>query len=195
MKNFILVVMAIFTWVNINAQEWVKEKAKDGITVYTKSSSDYAMKASKAVMYVSQSPEVVAKAVFDVVNYVKWIPDCSKINIVKTNGANELIYYGLYETPWPAASRDLVISLKKLKITNGYKIEMTNKSSLVEITADAVRIPIYFGAWTITKTDKGTKVVIEYQTDPGGSVPDWMSQGAATKTPFSMFEALKKYIQ
>ena len=178
------------------AQGWVKEKYKDGITVYTKSSDEYAMKSSKAVMTVPQSPEVVANAVFDVMNYTKWIPDCIKIKIVKTTNANDLVYYGLYETPWPAASRDLVINLKKVKIANGYKIEMTNKSSMVEVTSDAVRIPIYFGTWTITEGDDGqTNVKIVYQTDPGGSVPDWMSQGAATKTPFSMFEALKKYIK
>jgi hypothetical protein len=35
---------------------------------------------------------------------------------------------------------------------------------------------------------------LEYQTDPGGSVPDWMVQGAATKTPYNMVENLIEFV-
>lgn len=182
--------MAIF--LGLQAQAWVKEKAKDGITVYTKTSTKYRMKASKAVMIVSASPEKVANIVYDVKGYVNWMPDCAIIDVVKTVSSNELIYYGLYTTPWPAASRDVVLSIKRVPVEGGFKILMTNKSNLLEVKTEAVRVPIYFGEWKITKTTAGTKVSIEYQTDPGGSVPDWMIQGASAKTPFDMFEALKK---
>lgn len=194
MKRIILTLSIIALFVGAQAQSWVKEKSKDGITIYTKSSTDYRMKASRAEMTTTASVEKVVDAVFDVKSYINWMPDCAKVDIVKSISSNELIYYGLYNTPWPAASRDLVMNIKKVPVSGGYKIVMTNKSNYLEVSKDAVRIPVYFGEWTIVKTASGTKVTLEYQTDPGGSVPDWMIQGAATKTPFDMFEALKNRV-
>lgn len=190
MKRIIVILSMITIFFGTNAQSWVQEKSKDGITVHTKTTAKYRMKASKAEMMVSASPEQVVNVIYDVKGYLNWMPDCSKIDVVKTISSNELIYYGFYETPWPAASRDLVMNIKKSPIEGGFKIVMTNKSNYLTVDKDAVRIPIYFGEWKMVKTTKGTKVSVEYQTDPGGSVPDWMIQGAATKTPFNMFEAL-----
>ena len=192
MKKLIIILAILSFFDGANAQAWVKEKEKEGITVYSKTSSQYRMKASKAEMVVSASVDKVVNTVFDVKSYLIWMPDCAKIEILKTISSNEIIYYGLHSTPWPAASRDLVINLKKVPIDGGYKVIMTNKSNYIEVKEDAVRVPIYFGEWKIIKTTAGTRVSIEYQTDPGGSVPDWMIQGAATKTPFDLFEAMKK---
>lgn len=194
MKRIGIIIVVLSLYLGVNAQSWVKEKAKDGITVYSKSTTEYRMKASRAEMIVNAPVETVVNAVYDVKGYLSWMPDCAKIEVLKTISSNELIYYGLYETPWPAASRDLVINVKKIPVDGGYKIVMTNKSNYVEVSSEAVRVPIYFGEWKIVKTSAGTKVTIEYQTDPGGSVPDWMIQGASTKTPFDMFEALKNKI-
>ena len=188
----ILTILGFFT--GASAQAWVKEKAKDGITIYTKSSSDYRMKASRAEMTVSASVEKIVATIFDVKSYINWMPDCAKVQLLKSSSSDELIYYALYTTPWPAASRDVIVNIKKVPITGGYKIVMTNKSNYVEVKTEVVRIPIYFGEWKIVKTTAGTKVTIEYQTDPGGSVPDWMIQGASTKTPFDLFEALKNKV-
>jgi len=194
MKN-LFIILALLSFIpEASAQAWVKEKAKDGITVYTKSSTQYRMKASRADMIVSTSVDKLVEAIFDVKAYTSWMPDCAKVQLLKSISSDELIYYAVYLTPWPAANRDVIVNIKKVPIPGGYKILMTNKSNYVEVKTDVVRIPIYFGEWHFVKTNLGTKVSIEYQTDPGGSVPDWMIQGASTKTPFDLFEALKKRI-
>lgn len=194
MKKILTALTCIMIILSVNAQTWQQEKQSNGITISTKSDTKYRMKASKAEMNVPNSVESVLTAVYNVKNYTNWMPDCAEIKVLKP-GDQELIYYGLYETPWPASSRDLVMHLKKVKIPNGYKVIMTNKSNYIEVSTKAVRIPIYFGEWTITRTGNVTRVNLEYQTDPGGSVPDWMIQGAAIKTPFNMFEALKNQLK
>ena len=192
MKKLFLAICLLLSLNFLHSQSWVKEKNADGITVYSKSSTEYRMKAVKAEMLVSASVDKVVGIVYDVKNYVSWMPDCIQIDLLKTISSNELIYYGLYKTPWPAASRDIVLNVKKVPVEGGYKIVMTNKSNYIEVKSEAVRVPIYFGEWSIIKTSQGTKVSIEYQTDPGGSVPDWMLQGAGVKNPYDMFASLKK---
>ena len=194
MKKIVASILSLMIFFGIQAQEWNLKKEKNGIQVYTKSSAEYGMPASKVMATFKASFDEVVKAVFEVENYVNYVPDCSKIEVLQRNGSDELIYYGLFDSPWPAADRDLVIKIKKVTITNGVRIEMTNEASFIELRDNATRIPIYFGAWEIIKSSEGVKVVLEYQTDPGGSVPDWMVQGAATKTPFNMVENLIEFV-
>lgn len=190
MGKWIFSLVLLLSSMNLKAQEWVKEKHKDGIIVYTKYNPKYAMKASRAETYVSAPVEKVVSTILNVKDYVNWMPDCIYSKVVKVISADEFIYHAIYSTPWPAASRDLVMQVKKIPIKDGFKIIMTNNSNFLEVRKDAVRVPIYFGEWIITKTDKGTRVFIEYQTDPGGSVPDWMAQGASVRTPFNMMDSL-----
>lgn len=191
MKKLILMFFLLNTIFLVSAQTWVKEKHKDGIVIYTKASTKYGMKASRAEMYLQVPVEKVVAALLNINDYTTWMPDCAEAKVLKQISKDELIYYALFTSPWPAADRDVVLHVKKVAIPNGYKIELTNKSNYVEVKQSAVRIPVYFGAWTITKTDQGTKVFIEYQTDPGGAVPDWMAQGAAVKNPYDTFESLR----
>jgi len=195
MNKILMILSVVFFTTNTYAQDWQQEKQSNGITISTKASDEYRMKASKAEMNVSESVETVVNAIYNVNTYLDWMPDCAEIKVLKTISDNELIYYGLYETPWPSSNRDLVLHLKKVKIDNGYKIVMTNKPDYIAASDDIVRIPIYFGEWTITRTGNVTRVNLEYQTDPGGNVPDWMIQGAAIKSPYNMFEALKTEIK
>jgi ribosome-associated toxin RatA of RatAB toxin-antitoxin module len=194
MKKIIVIILSLCYGLGIQAQSWILKKDKGGIQVYTKSSDDFSMPASKVIAIFRASYDEVVEAVFEVKNYEDYVPDCAKIDILKRTGSDELIYYGLFNAPWPAADRDLVVSIKKVTIANGVRIDMTNKSNYIEVKDNATRIPIYFGTWNITETSAGVKVVLEYQTDPGGSVPDWMVQGAATKTPYNMVENLIEFV-
>lgn len=194
MKKIGIMFLTLMTMFGLDAQSWELSKDKNGIKVYVKKTEKYRMPASKVTAVINAPYEKVVSAIFDVENYLEYVPDCAEIEVLKRNGASELIYYGLYDTPWPAADRDLIIQLKKIPITNGVKIDMTNKSNYIEVKDDATRIPIYFGSWEIVKVKEGVKVTLEYQTDPGGSVPDWMIQGAATKTPYNMVDELKKFV-
>lgn len=194
MKQFIIILLGLSVGFSLSAQAWELSKSKDGISVYTKSTEKYRMPASKVTATFKASYEKVVDAIYNVENYTQYVPDCAEIKVLKRTGSNQLIYYGLYDTPWPAADRDLVIMLSKVEIANGVRIDMTNKSNFIEVQEKATRIPIYFGTWEILKTSAGVKVTLEYQTDPGGSVPDWMIQGAATKTPFNMVENLIEFV-
>lgn len=194
MKKLGTSLIILFVLFGLQAQSWELSKDKNGIKVYVKKTEEYRMPASKVTAFIDAPFEDVVEAIFDVKKYTAYVPDCAKIEVLKRTGSNELIYYGLFDTPWPAADRDLVIQLKKIPIPNGVKIDMTNKSNFIEVKESATRIPIYFGFWEIVKSTKGVKVTLEYQTDPGGSVPDWMIQGAATKTPFNMIEGLREFL-
>lgn len=192
MKSLYISIAFIFIGLLSFGQSWSLEKEKDGIKVYTKS-SEYRMKASKAVMTINAPINDVVDAIYNVKNYPKWMPDCAEISVLKES-TNSMIYHGLYDVPWPATDRDMVLSVEKIKTANGMTLKMTNKPDYIAEKNKAVRIQVYFGQWILEETTNGTKVICEYQTDPGGGVPDWMIQGAAVKSPFNMFSSLKEYL-
>lgn len=194
MKKIGILLFVLTAVFGLQAQSWELSKDKNGIKVYVKHSDKYAMPASKVTALIDAPYEVVVDAIFEVQNYPDYVPDCASVKILNRSGSNALIYHALFDTPWPAADRDLVIQLKKVTLANGVKIDMSNKSNYIEVQENATRVPVYFGFWEIIKTDQGVKVTLEYQTDPGGSVPDWMIQGAATKTPYNMVVALREFV-
>ena len=194
MKKLGILLVTLVLVSGLFAQSWELSKDKNGIKVYVKKTEKYRMPASKVTAIIDAPYDEVVEAIYEVDNYTEYVPDCAKIEVLNRTGDSELIYYGLFDTPWPAADRDLVIQLKKIPIANGVKIDMTNKSNYIEVKESATRIPIYFGFWEIVNTGEGVRVTLEYQTDPGGSVPDWMIQGAATKTPFNMVEELREFL-
>lgn len=194
MKKITVLVLTICFAMGIQAQSWTLSKDKNGIKVYTKSTSEYRMPASKVTATFNASYDKVVDAIWNVETYTDYVPDCAEIKVLKRNDSNEIIYYGLFNTPWPAADRDLVTQIKKVDIANGVRIDMTNKSNYIEVKDKATRIPIYFGSWEIVDLEGKVKVTLEYQTDPGGSVPDWMIQGAATKSPYNTVESLIEYV-
>ena len=62
---------------------------------------------------------------------------------------------------------------------------------------DMVRITVNEGSWLLEPVDNGTKPKATYLlfTDPGGSLPAWVSNTANSTTIPDVFEALRKYAQ
>ena len=64
MKKLFLAICLLLSLTFVHAQSWVKEKNLDGITVYSKSSTQYRMKSVKAEMLVNASVDKVVGIVF-----------------------------------------------------------------------------------------------------------------------------------
>src|SRR5579872_1397227 len=71
--------------------EWVYEREKKGIKVFTKKSKWGRLRDCKAMMTVSGKPEEVLKVLTDFDHYYTWFPRCKKSSIVARLGENESI--------------------------------------------------------------------------------------------------------
>ncbi len=194
MNKLFLIAVVLCFFTDTFSQNWSKEKSQNGITIYCSKSDKFSMKASKAEMVLPYSPEEIMKAIKNVSEYPKWVPNCIYSKVLNEKN-KEVIYHSEIKAPWPALNRDLVVHLEEVPLTNGFKILMKNRQDFIAERKDVVRVPVYFGEWSILETKEGSLVVLEFQTEPGGEVPDWMAQGAAIKTPFEMFMNLKEYLK
>ena len=62
---------------------------------------------------------------------------------------------------------------------------------------DIVRIQKSNSSWTVTPKSEGKiQIIYEVEAEPGGSIPDWLANSAASELPYNTFinlrEALSK---
>jgi len=173
--------------------EWVYEQEKKGIKVFTKKGKWGHLRDSKATMLVSSTPEQMLAALTDFDNYSSWFPRCSKSRVVAKLNENESIVHLHFNAPWPVKDRDCVIRVKvtKDKTTGAITILETSEPKYIREDDNAVRIQQIQSVWKITPKAGGTEVTNEYSSNPGGNIPDWMTNTQSVENPMATFENLK----
>lgn len=172
--------------------EWVYEQEKKGIKVFTKKSKWGRLRDSKATMQVSAKPEQMLATLTDFANYKVWFPRCSKSRLVARLGENEYIVQLYFNAPWPVKDRDCVIRVKVIKDTKtgAITIYQTSEPKYVREESDVVRIQQIQSVWKLIPKNGGTEVINEYSSNPGGNIPDWMTNTQSVETPLVTFENL-----
>jgi len=176
-----------------NNDEWVYEQEKKGIKVFTKKGKWGHLRDSKATMQVSSTPEQMLATLTDFSGYQTWFPRCSKSRVVARLNENEFIVHLHFNAPWPVKDRDCVIRVKvtKDKTTGAITILQTSEPKYLKEEDDAVRIQQIQSVWKLTPKNGGTEVVNEYSSNPGGNIPDWMTNTQSVENPMVTFENLK----
>ena len=176
------------------ANEWVYEREKKGIKVFTKKSKWGKLRDSKAVMTVSSSPQEILTLLTDFDNYKTWYPRCSKSRIVARLNENEFIVQLHFNAPWPIKDRDCIlrVKLEKDKATGAITIYETSEPKYIREEADVVRIELIQAVWKLTPKNGGTEILNEYASNPGGSIPDWMTNTQSVENPIATFENIQE---
>lgn len=192
--TFFLLSFFILTSLHSEAQGWKKALDKNGIQVYTKPGKQ-RIDDTKTVMETSGSVDKVVNALFTFNQYPLWVPYCSKNVVVKKISDSEFVYHAFLEIPY-VKNRDLVIHIKKKTIHPGMVILELNHDLSVPLEQDYIRMPFYYGKYSIIEKSKGTVYVeLENSYDPGGKVPTFLINMGLTSSPYDMFTHLKKMIQ
>ncbi len=175
--------------------EWVYEREKQGIKVFTKKSHWGHLRDSRAQMFVSASPEEMLKFVTDFNNYKTWFPRCSQSKILARLNENEFIVHLFFDAPWPIKNRDCVMRVKVDKADTGViTITETSEPKYLKPDAGAVRINQLISVWKFTPKNGGTEVFNEYSSNPGGNIPDWMTNTQSVENPLATFESLQQKV-
>jgi ribosome-associated toxin RatA of RatAB toxin-antitoxin module len=192
-----LVLLAFISLASFKKQttdEWVYEQEKKGIKVFTKKGKWGHLRDSKATMQVSSTPEQMLATLTDFNNYSAWFPRCSKSRMIARLNENEVIVHLYFNAPWPVKDRDCVIRIKtvKDKSTGVITLFETSEPKYIREEDDVVRIQQIQSVWKLTPKNGGTEVLNEYSSNPGGSIPDWMTNTQSVETPIATFENLKE---
>lgn len=190
---FAFVSMASFKRQSNN--EWVYEQEKKGIKVFTKKGKWGRLRDSKATMFIASNPEQILATLTDFDNYSSWLPRCSKSRVVARLNDNESIVHLFFNAPWPIKDRDCVIRVKIHREANGtITLTETSEPKYIREEDDVVRIQQIQSLWKISPKSGGVEVMNEYSSNPGGSLPDWMTNTESVENPLNTFENLKEEI-
>jgi len=184
--------------IDIPADNWVLEKDKDNIRIWTRDTETSNIKSFKAVTIVSASVAQLASVLNDVGAYPEWMANLESTEILKEISKNECYYYFEVEAPWPVSNRDNVVHFKLTNNyeTKGFKVDVIGDADYIAEKQDIVRILKSIGTWEITPIEKGkTEVVFEYAADPGGKLPAWAINIFIVDGPFKTLSNLKEFVK
>lgn len=177
------------------ANDWIYEREKKGIKVFTKKSKWGHFRDSKATMVVPTSVADMEKMLTDFDNYSNWIPRCKAARVVARLSDNEFITHMTFNSPWPVADRDCVMRIKVTRDAKGIvTIAQTSEPKYLKESEGVVRIQQMTGLWKLIPVANGTEVINEYSTNPGGNIPDWLTNTQSVEAPMETFESLKEHV-
>ncbi|HEX3385921.1 MAG TPA: START domain-containing protein, partial [Mucilaginibacter sp.] len=105
-----------------------------------------------------------------------------------------LIYYSEISMPWPLSNRDLVIQLSFKRDTVDHTLHIQAKSipGVLPPKPNLIRVPFSLAEWDV-KVLPNKLLDIQYtlSADPGGALPAWLVNLAASVGPYNSFQKLK----
>ncbi|MCZ2394024.1 MAG: START domain-containing protein [Chitinophagales bacterium] len=176
---------------------WDLVKEKNGIKIYNRKIEGSKLKEFKGSVQFKAKVEDVLKVLTDYKKQDLFIYKAKKgsIELLKTEGANNLYTYMVIETPWPASNRDVVTlyHIEPIAKNGSVTIKVSAVNDLKPEVKGIVRVDKMKGFWKITPLGNGW-VEVEHQaySSPGGNVPDALANSASVDAPYSMLENLRK---
>ena len=183
---FLKAILFINLAVNSGLFSWELSKEREGIKVYTRNSEGFSIKEFKAVGVYTGTVSSIVSALQDESTFCKWFPDCKEFRILKRYPQQDRLQYIVIKAPFPVSNRD---SIQRTKLTQ----EPSSKIVTIQIDAQpdeiprvdgVVRVPKSKGYWKFIPIEKGkVEVIFQLQSDPGGSLPDWIANLFVTENP------------
>ncbi len=197
----LMVLIILFTFqVSLLSQKggWKLKKEKDGIEIYTKDGIANNLKEIKINTLLKASLSSITAALSDINAYPEWVYKCIDSKPLYMVGGQELYFYTETNLPWPLQNRDLVLH----NITFQDPVTKTVFSS--SVTAEGiepekegiVRVPYLVSKWVFTPLKNGTVHLSYYlNSDPGGSIPDWLVNMAIEQGPFQTMKKFRELVK
>jgi hypothetical protein len=189
-------VLSSFAW-RFQVDDWLLEREKKGIKVFTKKSRWSRLRDSKAEMLLPNAKiDELVRFICDFDNYPNWVPRCREAKVLARISDHEFIAYMIFKSPWPVADRDCVVRVRVEKdpATGAVTIHETSEPRYINRRSDIVRIEQMFSDWHIVPQQGGLMVTNEYSTNPGGSIPDWLTNTQSVDNPFDIFTTIQNKI-
>lgn len=193
--SILLITLSSFSWWQVDG--WLLEREKKGVKVFTRKGKWGKLRDSKAEMVLtSTNVDAVVHFITDFDNYPAWMPRCRAAKVLARLNENEFIGYTVVKCPWPLADRDCVVRVKvdRDPATGIVVISETSEPKYINRKSDVVRIEQMYATWRIVPNGSGATVTNEYSSNPGGGIPDWMTNTQSVEQPYEMFTTIQNAI-
>ena len=193
--SLLVLVLSSYTWQS-QVDDWLLERERKGIKVFTKKSRWGRLRDSKAEMLLPNAKiNELVKFISDFDNYPNWVPRCQEAKVLARISDNEFIAYMIFKSPWPVADRDCVLRVRiDHDPTGTVTINETSEPRYVTRRSNVIRIEQMFSIWRIVPQSGGLMVTNENSTNPGGTIPDWLTNTQSVENPYDIFTTIQKAI-
>ncbi len=198
-SQFFTIIFILLISTSSAAQDWNLVKNAQGIEVFTRENPNSNFNAFRAKMTIASSVEEVEYILKNLDKYKDVFPDTEELKILKRLGDNKHIQYSHTKAPWPVSDRDGVfeVSFKTAPSDGSLYSSAHALPDYIPEKDGIVRIQKSNSSWTVTPKSEGKiQIIYEVEAEPGGSIPDWLANSAASELPYNTFinlrEALSK---
>lgn len=174
---------------------WEKVTESDGVTVERRKVEGFDVYEVRATVRSKYAPKQVFDVIWNHKEYPQFVPYLKKANILSDDGTNKLIYEQL---SMPVVSdRDYTVQIKKV-IDEGaqlYQVQFSSSDKGPPPSDGLVRVQRIRGGWTVEPNPAGgSDVTYVVLSDPGGSIPTWISNSAQKDAAPNFLKAMMKRV-
>ncbi len=179
------------------SDDWKLEKDKDQIRVYSRRLPNTKLSELKVECTMPGTQQQLVALLSDIGNYEKVIYKMKSARLVKRISETELIYYGVSSLPWPVSDRDMTVRLtfNYVPTSKILSIKGVDIPNLIAPHSGRVRVTDWLANWQVRQaTSNQMQIVYTVRFDPGGEIPAWLDNVAASASAFQSFSLLRESI-
>lgn len=178
-------------------EPWDLIKEKENLVVYGRKLHDSKFKEIKVEGRIRSTLSELVLALEDVKAQEEWVMRTIEAKIIDHSETGSFHFYLSTDMPFPIKDRDLVVFYQRKQdpVTKIVKTISYATPDKVERKSGFLRIPRFDSQYTLTPKEDGW-IEIEYVmgVDPGGALPAWLVNLAASLGPVSTMNSLYNII-
>ncbi len=189
----------LFTAISAAEPSWEKLKEEQGITVYGRPVAGSDLKEFRAEALIDATMEVVNNVLCDVPTLKDWMPNTLSAELLYLRGFEYAVMYQEMQSPWPVANRDFLYEIFITRTPDSIIREVRaidhGKYPRYAPRRGIVRVTSMEGGWRLLRRGKSTFAVYHMKSNPGGSLPAWVANGASRDLPFKVMLGLRARVR
>lgn len=196
-RPVLIAVLISLSFLSRAQDKWQLVRNDDGIKVYTRRLNTEKFKEVRADFQLDASEDQLIGVLKNISHHKDWSYGTKRTFLISRENKDTLIYYSEVALPWPFSNRDLVIQLSFRKDTLNKVLHIQARSipGVLPHMPNLVRVPFSLAVWDVkVLPNKVLNIQYTLSTDPGGAIPAWLVNFAASTGPYNSFRKLKELI-
>lgn len=196
-KLFATISLVLCSLAAYSSPNWKLKKEEDDIKIYTAHSDSSAIKLIRVELNLEATAQQFIAFMLDVPKQTEWLYNCHTARTLERLAPNEIMFYAEVALPWPASNRDYITHMTITQRLPGHAtIHSFAVPDHLPNKPGKVRLQKSVAHWEIAPlSPTEIKIVYELNTDPGGSIPAWVTNMFIAKGPIASFKKVREIVK
>jgi hypothetical protein len=176
---------------------WALRIDRQNIQAYTRKVDGSSILEFKGHMVIDAPLADILPVFEDVSTTSKWFYNCVESKLIADEALDQKLVYIVLRLPWPVSERDCVFRINKSvdASTGTVTYAVVALPDKLPVRRDRIRVPYLKASWHFVPLSGGrTEIDFQQHSDPGGFIPDFISNSLVVDIPYNSFKDLSKLI-